>query len=435
MNLLFSMDRNYIPVFAGCLTSLIRNGGADHYDIYILHSDLNEEDQNAVRHLAPAVSFYFIYTDPAIFEGFPTSPRYPLQIYYRLAAPLLLPENLDRILYLDGDTVIINSLEELYTMDFEDSCIIGCSHTGTIMNSVNQMRLGMEKSVPYINSGVMLYNLPLLRKILSLEDIRSYAAKRDLLLFLPDQDILTALYGDRVKIVDWKRWNLGEKGLLQNNLDPLKETITLDWIRENTSIIHYYGKKKPWKENSDNTLDVFYDENIKSRNLFIITGTMGSGKTTVSRALQKKLPSCVFFDGDWAWDTRPWMDTEEIRKIALDNITYVLKNFIQCPSFQNIIFCWVLDQEMVLDSLLAALPLHKVRIIPVTLIPEISVLTRHLQNDIAAGLRQEDSIPRSVQRLPRYQHLKRHKIRCKNKTPDEIAQEILALSPELSASS
>lgn len=422
------MDRNYLSVFAGCLASILKNGGADHYDIYILHSDLEHVHMQAIEHMAPNVTFTFLYTDPGMFEGFPTSSRYPVQIYYRLAAPLLLPDHLERILYLDGDTVIINSLEELYHMDFEDNCIIGCSHTGNLLNSVNQVRLGMDKQVPYINSGVMLYNLPALRELLSLDDIRKYAAKRDLVLFLPDQDILTALYGNKVKLVDWRKYNLGEKALLQNNLDPLKVPITLDWVRDNTVIIHYYGRKKPWKPKSDQTLDVFYDENVRSKALYIVTGTMGSGKTAVSRALQQQLKNCAFLDGDWCWDSHPFINNETTRRMVIDNITHLLTNYLRCPSYDNIVFCWVLDEEDTLESIIDALPLHQVKVQTVTLMPDINILTRHLQKDIDAGLRAPDIVERSIQRIPHYRHVKTHKIRCRNKTPEVIAAEILALS-------
>jgi len=38
------------------------------------------------------------------------------------------------------------------------------------------------------------------------------------------------------------------------------------------------------------------------KRLIFINGTMGVGKTTVARTLQKKLPDCAFLDGDWCWD-------------------------------------------------------------------------------------------------------------------------------------
>ena len=77
---------------------------------------------------------------------------------------MLLPGNLDRILDLDGDTVVINPLEELYYMDFADHVLLACTHIRKFLNKINQYRLGTEEEFPYINSGVMLMNLPALRQ-------------------------------------------------------------------------------------------------------------------------------------------------------------------------------------------------------------------------------------------------------------------------------
>lgn len=38
--------------------------------------------------------------------------------------------------------------------------------------------------------------------------------------------------------------------------------ISLDWIRQNTVIVHYYGKNKPWKKDYKGFLDVFYHETL-----------------------------------------------------------------------------------------------------------------------------------------------------------------------------
>ena len=90
---------------------------------------------------------------------------------YRLAAPLLLPERLDRILYLDVDTVVLNSLAPLYTSDFGGAAFMACSHTDRFLNKVNQARLGLEDGVPYLNSGVLMMDLALLRGTLRKEEL------------------------------------------------------------------------------------------------------------------------------------------------------------------------------------------------------------------------------------------------------------------------
>ncbi|MCD7844555.1 MAG: glycosyltransferase family 8 protein [Oscillospiraceae bacterium] len=265
MNLLFTLNRGYLPVFLPCLRSIIARGGAESYEIYVLHSDLEAADRLSIENAAGAAgACHFIYVDPAIFDIFPETKRYPKQIYYRLAAPSLLPDNLERVLYLDGDTIIINSLAELYGTDFEGSYFMACTHIRRFLGLFNQVRLSLEEEVPYINTGVMMMNLPALRVNLRLEDIQEYALENRHILMLPDQDIVTALYGQHIKLVDSLRYNLSDRLLNLYNADPLHiPKLDLDWVRENTAIIHYYGRNKPWGEQPYmGILDVFYYEAI-----------------------------------------------------------------------------------------------------------------------------------------------------------------------------
>ena len=99
-----------------------------------------------------------------------------------------------------------------------------------------------------------------MRENLNFEDIRDFSEKKKQMLILPDQDILTALYGEYVKLVDNIRYNLSDRTLLAYNADPRNKIIDVEWVRRNTSIIHYFGRNKPWKKRYVGLLDIFYDE-------------------------------------------------------------------------------------------------------------------------------------------------------------------------------
>lgn len=259
MNLLFSVDRTFIPLLLNCANSIVKNGGMEEYSAYVLHSDMTSEDKAEIQAVVgPRMKFHFISVPQDMFDGFPVSDRYPQQIYYRLAAPLLLPSELERILYLDVDTAVINPLTELAEIPFDGAYLMACTHVQKILTKLNQARLGIEREVPYLNSGVMLLNLPLFRQHLDLEEIRKFANEKKRSLFLPDQDILTALYGGHVKILDSLRYNLSDRVLTFHNASTPEAKVDLDWIRRNSVIIHYCGKNKPWSDNYHGILDVFY---------------------------------------------------------------------------------------------------------------------------------------------------------------------------------
>lgn len=179
MNLLFSINRAFIPLLLNCVSSILKNGGMDEYSAYVLHFDLEAEDMDAIQSaLGKRMKFHFISVPVRLFKGFPTSRRYPQQIYYRLAAPLLLSSELERIFYLDVDAIVTNSLAELAAMPFDGTYFMACTHVRKALAKINQTRLGMKQEVPYINSGMMLLNLPLFREHLDLKEICVFANEK-----------------------------------------------------------------------------------------------------------------------------------------------------------------------------------------------------------------------------------------------------------------
>lgn len=164
------------------------------------------------------------------------------------------------------------------------------------------------------------------------------------------------------------------------------------------------------------------------KTLYIIGGTMGVGKTTACHHLKHLLPQSVFLDGDWCWDASPFQVTTETKAMVLDNIAHLLNNFIHCSAYQNVIFCWVLDHQSLIDSVLSRLDTAECTIISVSLICDKETLRTRLQRDVDSQIRKEDVIERSLARLPLFDVLDTFHIDTNNKSPKTVAEELAALS-------
>lgn len=164
------------------------------------------------------------------------------------------------------------------------------------------------------------------------------------------------------------------------------------------------------------------------KRLFLIGGTMGIGKSTVSQILKRQLPNSVFLDGDWCWDSSPFQVTAETKEMVIQNICAVLNNFLKCSAYENVIFCWVMHEQSIIDQIVSCLNTRGSHVIAVSLIASEQELTQRLQKDVTAGIRTPDVIARSVQRIPLYQRLHTVKVDTSGKSAAEVAQEIAALS-------
>lgn len=166
------------------------------------------------------------------------------------------------------------------------------------------------------------------------------------------------------------------------------------------------------------------------KTLYLIGGAMGVGKTTACQALKTRLPACAFLDGDWCWDMHPFTVNDETKALVMDNITHHLNAFLHCRIFENVVFCWVMHEQSIIDEILSRLDLTDVRVIPVSLMCTEEALTRRLEGDILDGKRQPDVLPRSLARLPMYEALDTIHLDVSALTPEETAWAIEALAAQ-----
>ena len=265
--ILVTLDALYLRPLCVMLRSLAARTPERDFRVFVLHSSLTPADLDAVRRAIEGcrMTLEEIRVSGGGLDGAPTTDRYPREMYYRIFAAQVLPPELDRVLYLDPDVLAINPVEKLYATPMGDALFAACSHVHASLRKLNELRLGMKKDAPYINSGVMLLNLSRLRREQRPETVQEWLAEHKSL-FLPDQDVISTLYGDRILLLDALQYNLGEKFYLSCRLRPRsvgEGRPDLAWVRQNTVLIHYCGRNKTWKPRYIGELGVFYDEFLR----------------------------------------------------------------------------------------------------------------------------------------------------------------------------
>ena len=154
---------------------------------------------------------------------------------------------------------------------------------------------------------------------------------------------------------------------------------------------------------------------------------MGIGKSTICNQLNQDLDHSVFLDGDWCWDADPFQVTDETKSMVIDNICYLLNNFLHCSAYKNVIFCWVMHQQSIIDSIIEKLDTQNSDVKCISLIADEANLRKRLAKDVESGIRVENVIERSVTRIPMYDVLNTIKIDTNEKTVTMIANEIKRL--------
>ncbi len=268
MNIVVSINANYLRPLCVMLRSLLDSNPGEEVSLYILHSSLTEENLQYIRTLVPDQRCQV--TGTAIPEDFladaPVLFHFPKEMYYRIFSARLLPQSLDRALYLDPDMIVNLPLASLYNMEMGDHYFAAASSINPLTQVEFKHRLDMPDDSEYFNSGVLLMNLKELRATQDLEAPLRYIEENREKLILPDQDVLNALYHDRTILLDPMVYNFDARYYGASRVSSLGK-INLDWMRKNTAIIHYCGANKPWNPLYLGEVGIFYKEVAQKMNL------------------------------------------------------------------------------------------------------------------------------------------------------------------------
>ena len=118
--------------------------------------------------------------------------------FLRLLIPLLFP-HLERALYVDCDTLCLGDISDLYNADFEDNYLMGCR--GIAYSDMQAKQLDIPF---YINSGVLMFNIPLMNKENYFQQIkdnwRGAIGKQEP--FSADETIINWCFHDKIKLMN-----------------------------------------------------------------------------------------------------------------------------------------------------------------------------------------------------------------------------------------
>lgn len=251
MNVATALNRKYIKYTVVMFTSLCENN-KEHIDAYLLHSELKDDDIAYIRDLLKQYDITIIplsVNRNEFSDALPRNEMWSIETYYRLMLLDLLPETVDRLMYLDVDLIINKSIEEFYHVEFEGDEIIAADDSNGSRTYDNlepkqqeMFRDKYEQGYRYFNAGVMLLHVAKMRGKYNFRAYMQAVREWNYEMSAPDQDILNFVHWQHVGYVDWKEYDLFARSAHNAGM-------TYQEVAGNTAIVHFAGSK-PW--NSDN---------------------------------------------------------------------------------------------------------------------------------------------------------------------------------------
>lgn len=269
--------KNFVPVLLACNNGYIRYTSVlvesilshcteeNKYAIYILHTDISEENQAILQHQigkCKNVSIEFINVKRRLntYKNLYVDRHLSVETYFRFFAIDIFP-NLEKMIYLDCDTIVCEDIAKLFHTDLKDKSI-GAVRDADIISLYSEnntadpevrenlnKRIKLQNYTDYFQAGVLLLNLKKIRMHYSMEEIFSTALERNWK--FQDQDVLNYIFRGDVKYLD-SSWNVLYDcfNRIERIVNYVPAEISQNYLesRKNPCIIHYAGMPKPWND-------------------------------------------------------------------------------------------------------------------------------------------------------------------------------------------
>lgn len=238
-------SKEYFDAAYVVMGSVMHNNPEYEVSFYVSVCD-DVDDVESMRQFVESKGnkFNFIKLEPDFFNKFKTQHKWTKAVFIKLLMHTYLPQDIERILYLDMDTICCGSLEGIYECDFEDNYIASCANS-TNPKTIEQYNNMSDKDKViaadggYFNSGVILFNLNKIRRDINVEMIEEayenclkYCSR-----YLADQSILNWMYCEKTKYLNPLDYNY--RIALSKNAEGESNY--------KKAIIHFVSQNQPYK--------------------------------------------------------------------------------------------------------------------------------------------------------------------------------------------
>ena len=239
ISIAYAPDDNYVNQTVVSMKSALEHN--EQVEFIIMYSKLSAESMQKLG--AVGGSLRLIKMDESQFADLTLSKWVTVQAWFRIKLPDLC-KDLDKVLYLDCDTLIRGNLDELFSLDLTDKYLAGVKDVWGVSKYVK--RLGMKSGV-YVNSGMLLFNCNYCRKEHFFDKVVDFAKNNAKIIEFCDQDSINKVV-DEHKLVISPKYNLMDTWWRGGyyEFEGEEETEYLQ-AKENPVIVHLTGLKPAFK--------------------------------------------------------------------------------------------------------------------------------------------------------------------------------------------
>lgn len=269
INLALCTDDNFIYPTLTAIASVLKNNADQRFSIFIITAGISGQSKNIIENFSlekqEQAEIKIITAEKHILSDCPVKQGDHISVsaYLRILLPSLIPENIIKILYLDGDILCVSSIKELYDIDVSQK---SCAAVRDERNNDIEIfsRLGYPSESGYFNSGVILINLDWWRKNDVQNKTLKYISENPEKCLWHDQDALNYVLNGTIVWADF-RYNLTQGFLFDKPKLEIDEKYKncINSAIKNPCPIHYCAAYKPWHVECNSPFKKLWRENYR----------------------------------------------------------------------------------------------------------------------------------------------------------------------------
>lgn len=275
-NVVYASNDRFFPILMTSIVSLLEHN--ENVAIWLLSDNISNKNinrlgaytksQSSILHI---IDIHKIHFDE--FENLRVTKEWPLVAFVRLHIEKIITSDIEKVVYLDCDTIVNESIDELFEMDVSNYYVAGVTEC---MDLAYKNKIGLKKNDIYVNSGVLIINLKQWRVNNLSRVIDKLIFEKHTLYKYPDQDIINVACREKIMMLPLK-FNvisqlLGfkyEKYLeYRNSKDFYSEKEYIEACNK-PYIVHYasgFTFARPWFSESDHPYANLFIESYKKAN-------------------------------------------------------------------------------------------------------------------------------------------------------------------------
>ena len=277
MHIAISFDHNYLNPFYALISSIFDNNS----DVYIEFHCIIKDDVTADQ--LAEINEYIIKNgcvlnqykvDENLLSQFVISGTWTTAVYYKMFFPLLVPDKVEKLIYLDTDMLVVGNLKSIFEINI-DSYALGAVYDNYVKN---QPEIGIIEENKYFNSGMLLFNVPRWNELKLSEQAIAFLAQYPEKIKFVDQCALNA-----VCVGHWLKLPVKYNLLYSYIPQDISSKELNEFIKD--KIVIHFTLQRPWNYLCTNRFRDLYK-------YYLLNSTLSNNSNIIDFSIAK-IPSFI----------------------------------------------------------------------------------------------------------------------------------------------